>query len=233
VSIAIGQADPASSATTDSRLRALRHKAAGELVVHEIYRSLQGEGTHAGLPCVFIRLTSCHLRCTYCDTRHAFHQGEAIETVDILARVEQLLQPGDLIEVTGGEPLLQEETRPLLGKLADTGHLVLLETSGSLEVLDLKTPGSGEVTANDWSNLDRLQPTDEIKFVVVNRADFEWTVDQVKRHSLHERFPVLVAPAHERVSPADLATWILESGMPLRLQLQLHKQVWGTKTRGV
>lgn len=230
-------------AARQRRLRSIIDRAPGTLVVHEIYRSLQGEGTHAGLPCVFIRLTGCHLRCGYCDTRHAFHEGEVFEIGEVLRRVKAMLRPGDLIELTGGEPLLHDEAIPLLAKLADTGHLVLLETSGAIDtapvdlrvrvILDVKTPGSGEAEANHWPNLHRMREVDEVKFVVVDRPDFDWSLDVVRRQGLAFRCPVLIAPAHGRVEPRDLAEWVLASGLPLRFQLQLHKEVWGAKTRGV
>src|SRR5271157_1531991 len=156
------------------RLRPLQGKAAGTLVIHEIYRSLQGESTFAGLPCVFVRLTACPLRCVYCDTPHAFNQGETMTLDDVVARA--LALGDDLVEITGGEPLLQLEVYPLMSRLVDAGRTVLLETSGAIDtsavdprvrvILDLKTPGSGEVEANVWSNLERLRPTDELKFVL-------------------------------------------------------------------
>src|SRR5579875_1832481 len=162
------------------RLRPLEGKPVGTLLVHEIYRSLQGESTFAGLPCVFIRLTACHLRCVYCDTPHAFSEGRALGLDEIAARAMAL--GDDLVEITGGEPLLQPEVHPLMTRLADAGKTVLLETSGAVDtaavdprvriILDIKTPGSGEVAANIWSNLDRLKPTDEVKLVVRDRADF-------------------------------------------------------------
>lgn len=234
---------PVAGSRHDHRLKPLLAKRAGTLVVHEVYRSLQGEGTWAGLPCVFVRLTACHLRCSYCDTPHAFHGGEPIALEDLAAQVLALARPGDLIEVTGGEPLLQPEVFPLMGRLADSGHLVLLETSGACDIgpvdprvriiLDLKTPGSGEEAANLWENLPKLKATDEVKVVVCDRADFDWTVGHVRSHRLTERCEVLISPAHGRVEPASLADWILESGLPLRLQVQLHKQLWGPDARGV
>jgi 7-carboxy-7-deazaguanine synthase len=232
---------PAPGRTTDLRLKPLEGKPAGSLVVHEIYRSLQGESTFAGLPCVFVRLTACHLRCGYCDTPHAFHQGQTLTLDEVVARALAL---GDrLVEVTGGEPLLQPEALPLMTRLADAGRTVLLETSGALDIgpvdprvhviLDLKTPGSGELEANLWENLARLKPSDEVKFVVCDRADFDWAVAQVRAHHLVDRCPVLLSPVSGRVSPSDLASWILQSGLPLRLQLQLHKILWGPSARGV
>src|SRR5271165_7037458 len=167
------------------RLQPLETKPAGSLLIHEIYRSLQGESTFAGLPCVFIRLTACHLRCVYCDTPHAFHQGETMSLDEVVARALEL--GDDLVEITGGEPLLQDEVYPLMTRLADLGKTVLLETSGAIDtsavdprvhvILDLKTPASGEVAANLWSNVERLRPTDELKFVVCDRADFDWAVN--------------------------------------------------------
>jgi len=223
------------------RLRPLQGKAPGTVVIHEIYRSLQGESTFAGLPCVFVRLTACHLRCVYCDTPHAFNQGEAMRVGDVVART--LALGDDLVEITGGEPLLQPEVHPLMSRLADAGKTVLLETSGALEtsavdprvrvILDLKTPGSGEGEANVWSNLERLKPTDEVKFVLCDRADFDWAVKVVREHRLTELCPVLFSPAFGQVNPTDLAAWILESRLPIRLQLQQHKILWDPKARGV
>ncbi len=223
------------------RLRPLQGKAAGTLVIHEIYRSLQGESTFAGLPCVFARLTACHLRCVYCDTPHAFNQGETMSVDDVVART--LALGDDLVEITGGEPLLQLEVYPLMSRLADAGKTVLLETSGAVDtsavdprvhvILDLKTPGSGEVEANVWSNLKRLRPTDELKFVLCDRADFDWAVNVVREHRLTERCPVLFSAAFGQVSPTELAGWILESHLPIRLQLQQHKILWDPNARGV
>jgi 7-carboxy-7-deazaguanine synthase len=232
---------PAVEPALGHRLRPLLGKPAGSLVVHEIYRSLQGESTFAGLPCVFIRLTACHLRCGYCDTPHAFGQGRAIALDDVVAEALALGDP--LVEVTGGEPLLQPEVLPLLARLADAGRTVLLETSGSLDIapvdarvriiLDLKTPGSGEVEANLWSNLDRLKPIDEVKFVLCDRDDFRWAVEVIRRHRLTERVPVIVGAAHGQVHATELAEWVLASGLPIRLQLQLHKILWEPDRRGV
>jgi 7-carboxy-7-deazaguanine synthase len=223
------------------RLRPLEGKAAGTLVIHEIYRSLQGESTFAGLPCVFVRLTACHLRCVYCDTPHAFNQGETMTLDDVVARA--LALGDDLVEITGGEPLLQPEVYPLMSRLADAGKTVLLETSGAVDtsrvdprvrvILDLKTPGSGEVEANVWSNIERLEPTDELKFVLCDRADFDWAVTVVREHRLTERCPVLFSAAFGQVNPTELAAWILESRLPVRLQLQQHKILWDPNARGV
>lgn len=223
------------------RLEPLRDKPAGSLLIHEIYRSLQGESTFAGLPCVFIRLTACQMRCVYCDTPHAFAQGEFLGLDQVIDRALGL---GDrLIEITGGEPLLQPEVYPLMSRLADLGKTVLLETGGGVDtrlvdprvriILDVKTPGSGEVDANVWSNLDRLKAIDEVKFVLVDRADFDWAVDIVRSREITERCQVLMSVVHGAVDPTELARWILESGLSVRLQLQLHKILWDPKARGV
>jgi 7-carboxy-7-deazaguanine synthase len=232
---------PAPGLTASQRLKPLEGKPAGSLVVHEIYRSLQGESTFAGLPCVFVRLTACHLRCGYCDTPHAFHLGQTLTLDEVVARALALGDP--LVEVTGGEPLLQPEALPLMARLADAGRTVLLETSGALDIspvdprvhviLDVKTPGSGEVAANVWENLARLETGDEVKFVVCDRADFEWAVAQIRAHRLLDRCPVLLSAVSGRVDPTALASWILETGLPLRLQVQLHKILWDPTARGV
>jgi 7-carboxy-7-deazaguanine synthase len=223
------------------RLKPLEGKPAGTLLVHEIYRSLQGESTFAGLPCVFVRLTACHLRCGYCDTPHAFGEGELLELGEVVARALDL--GNELVEITGGEPLLQPEVYPLMARLADAGKTVLLETSGAVDIgavdrrvhviLDIKTPGSGEHSANVWGNLELLKPTDEVKFVVCDRADFDWAARLLRDRRLTERCPVLLSPAFGEVNPTDLAAWILESRLPVRLQLQQHKILWDPNARGV
>jgi 7-carboxy-7-deazaguanine synthase len=225
----------------DHRLKPLEDKPAGSLLIHEIYRSLQGESTFAGLPCIFIRLTACNLRCVYCDTPHAFGQGEVLGVDDVVARALELLD--DLVEITGGEPLLQSEVYALMSRLADAGKTVLLETSGAIDtvavdprvriILDIKTPGSGEVEANWWPNLDRLKPVDEVKVIICDRADFDWAVEVVRRRHLTERCPVLFSASFGQVDPTELAGWILESRLPIRLQLQQHKILWDPNARGV
>jgi 7-carboxy-7-deazaguanine synthase len=223
------------------RLKPLEGKPAGALVVHEIYRSIQGESTHAGLPCVFVRLTACQLRCGYCDTPHAFQEGTIMPLDDVVERAMALGDP--LVEITGGEPLLQPEVLPLMTRLADAGRTVLLETSGACDIgpvdprvrviLDVKTPGSGEVESNLWSNLPLLKPTDEVKFVVCDRADFDWSAARIRELGLAGRCPLLMSGAFGNVSLTELAGWILESRLPLRLQPQLHKLIWDPKARGV
>jgi 7-carboxy-7-deazaguanine synthase len=234
-------APPLAELAHPERLQVLRGKPAGTLLIHEIYRSLQGESTFAGLPCVFIRLTACHLRCVYCDTPHAFAQGEILELEQIVTRALQL---GDnLVEITGGEPLLQPEVYPLMARLADLGKTVLLETSGAIDtcmvdprvriILDVKTPGSGESRANVSSNLGRLRATDEVKFVVCDRADFDWSTEVIRTHRLHQVCPVLLSAAFGQVNPTELAGWVLETRLPVRLQLQQHKILWDPAARGV
>jgi 7-carboxy-7-deazaguanine synthase len=223
------------------RLAPLKGLEPGHLVVHEIYRSIQGESAYAGLPCVFVRLTGCHLRCTWCDTPHAFTQGERMTRAEAVEKVLTFDCP--LVELTGGEPLLQPDAVPLMTELADAGKTVLLETSGANDVsavdprvhvvMDLKCPDSGECDANYWPNLDHLKPTDEIKFVVASRRDWDWTVETVRRHGLDRRFKLLVSGVFGAVGSAELVQWVLESGVNARFQLQLHKYVWDPKARGV
>jgi 7-carboxy-7-deazaguanine synthase len=223
------------------RLALLHDKPAGRLLIHEIYRSVQGESTFAGLPSVFVRLAVCDARCRWCDTPHAFTQGEPWTPDAIIERVLGYRCP--LVEITGGEPLLQEEVFPLMSRLADAGLTVLLETSGAHAVdrvdarvhiiMDLKCPDSGECEGNHWPNLDRLKPTDQIKFVVASRRDFEWAAETIRAHQLDRRFVVLLSPAFGLVTPLDLADWLLASGLQVRMQLQLHKYVWDPKARGV
>jgi len=211
------------------------------LRVNEIFHSLQGESTQAGRPCTFVRLTGCPLRCTYCDTAYAFHDGEWMTLAAVLEAVAS--HPARLVEVTGGEPLAQPGAIPLLHALVDAGYEVLLETSGALpigavpagvrRIVDLKTPGSGEVERNDWSNLQQLRPGDEIKFVIGSRADYEWAHAVAHEHRLHERVPVLVSPVWEAGVARDLAAWVLSDGWPVRFQMQLHKWIWPGVERGV
>lgn len=223
------------------RLALLRTKTPGSLFIHEIYRSLQGESTFAGLPCVFVRTTVCGQRCTWCDTPHAFAEGTEMSVAEVLRRVEELVCP--LVELTGGEPLLQVETRSLMTALADAGHTVLLETGGAEDVsdvdrrvhiiMDLKCPDSGEWERNRWTNLDHLKPSDEIKFVIASRRDFDWTAETIRAHRLDQRFTVLLSAVFGHVTPADLAAWLLDSRLNVRMQLQMHKVIWDPKARGV
>jgi len=228
-------------APTAQRVALLQGGPPGQLLIHELYRSLQGESTFVGLPCVFVRLAVCDARCRWCDTPHAFTQGEWLPVDTVLDRA--LCFDCPLVEVTGGEPLLQPDVLPLMARLADAGRTVLLETSGAHDVgpvdprvhiiLDLKCPDSGECEHNFWPNLDRLKATDQIKFVIASRRDFDWAVDVVRRHGLDRRFIVLFSPAYGLVEPIELAGWLLASGLHVRMQLQMHKYVWDPKARGV
>lgn len=212
----------------------------GLLAVHEIYRTLQGETSHVGLPCVMLRLTGCPLRCAWCDTTHAYEEG-ALETVDAVA-ARALAFGIPLICVTGGEPLAQRATLPLLERLCDAGGTVLLETSGALDVsrvdervrriVDVKCPGSGMHERNRWANLDLLRPHDEVKFVLAGRADYEYAREVVRRHDLPSRCGVLFGAVFGSLAPAELAAWILEDGLRVRLQLQIHKILWDPGLRG-
>jgi len=209
--------------------------------INEIFFSIQGESRYAGQPCVFIRTTGCNLRCHWCDTAYAFDEGAEMEIAAILDRVRDFRC--DLIELTGGEPLLQKETPLLMKKLLDEGYRVLIETGGSLDIgvldpravviMDLKCPGSGMSHTMRWENLKRLKPTDEIKFVIGDRTDYLWAKETVDQHALAERHPVLFAPVFGAMEPRRLASWILEDGLKVQLQLQLHKYIWDPEMRGV
>ncbi len=223
------------------RIDPLKNLRPGELLLNELYRSIQGESTFAGLPCVFVRTAVCNLRCRWCDTPYAFNKGETFSRADVLAKVLSFQTP--LVEITGGEPLLQDDVMPLMAELCELGKTVLLETSGSISVrpvdprvhiiMDLKCPDSGECERNVWSNLDVLKRSDEVKFVVASRRDWDWTVDTVTQHDLATRFTVQVSAAFGAVALRQLAEWILESGLNVRMQLQAHKYIWDPKTRGV
>ncbi len=208
--------------------------------VTEIFFSVQGEGTRAGLPCAFVRFTGCDLRCGYCDTAYAFHGGEDRSQEEILAALAAY--PTRLVLLTGGEPMLQKELPALARALLARGWEVLIETHGQrpldalppevVRIVDVKTPGSGEV-ARDLGYLDRLAPHDEVKFVVTSREDFDWSLAVVRGRGLEGRVNVLFSPVWDRVAPRELAAWVLESGVRARLSLQLHKVIWGAETRGV
>jgi len=212
------------------------------LVVNEIFYSVQGESTYAGRPCVFVRLTACDLRCSWCDTPYAFHEGTKRPVEDVLVDVDRFDCP--LVEVTGGEPLLQEDVYPLLQALIDRGKTVLLETGGHrstarvpapvVTILDIKCPGSGEAARTDWANLDRLRAHDEVKFVIRDRADYEFARDAIARHGLAERAAAIhLSPVHGVLDSRILSEWVLADHLPVRVQLQLHKYIWSPETRGV
>ncbi len=211
------------------------------LKVNEIFYSIQGESTHAGRPCVFVRLTYCNLRCTYCDTEYAFYRGSERSIDEILEEVGAYRCR--LVEVTGGEPLIQRETTQLLERLLEEGYEVLLETSGAWPIehvpdrvriiMDFKTPGSGMVASNRWQNLQHLDSDDEIKFVVCDRADYEWARGVIGEHDLTARHSVLLSPSHGELDPRLLSEWVLTDGLPVRVQLQIHKFIWSPSARGV
>lgn len=223
------------------RVALLQDKPAGQLLIHEIYRSIQGESTFAGLPCVFVRLAVCDSRCVWCDSPHAFNRGDLLAVDEVLRRVEDYRGP--LVEITGGEPLLQAEVLPLMTRLADRGRTVLLETSGAHDVtpvdrrvhiiMDLKCPDSGECAGNRWTNLEVLKPSDQIKLVIASRNDFDWAADAIRTHRLDQRFTILVSSVFEAVQPVELAEWLLAAELNVRLQLQLHKYIWDPQARGV
>jgi 7-carboxy-7-deazaguanine synthase len=208
-----------------------------KLKIHEIFYSLQGESSRVGLPTVFVRLTGCPMRCVYCDTAYAFSGGSNMEISDILTKVAQ--HGTKYVTVTGGEPLAQKGCFVLLTALCDAGYSVSLETGGAIDItpvdarvsviLDVKTPESGEVENNVWSNLTHLKPTDEVKFVLCSRADYDWAKEILIAHQITNKCPVLFSPVYSQVSPTDLAQWVLADKLPVRMQVQLHKILWGEK----
>jgi 7-carboxy-7-deazaguanine synthase len=217
------------------------------LRVTEIFHSIQGESTWIGLPCTFIRLTGCPLRCVWCDTEYAFHGGALMSLDDILHRVQEIGTP--VVEITGGEPLVHRNAFVLAERLLDAGYTVLVETSGAVDIapldprahriMDLKCPGSGESGRNLWSNLDHLTGRDELKFVIAGRADYEWARDVVRQRGLDRRLgegtlrAILFSPVWDGVDLVDLSAWILEDRLPVRFQVQLHKVIWGPDVQGV
>lgn len=213
------------------------------MAVTEIFFSIQGESTRAGRPCVFVRFTGCDLRCGYCDTAYAFHGGKKWSREEILAEVAR--HPTRYVTLTGGEPLLQKELPELARELVERGYEVAIETHGQarwdrlpaevIKIVDVKTPGSGEqATEEHLSWLKTLGPKDELKFVITSEEDFRWSAEVVRRYELEGRFAALLfSPTHGKVSPKDLAEWLLASGLQARLQMQLHKLIWGADVRGV
>jgi 7-carboxy-7-deazaguanine synthase len=212
------------------------------LTINEIFHSIQGESSFAGQPCVFVRLTACDLRCSWCDTPYAFYEGRKMSVDDVVADVES--RGCELVEVTGGEPLLQQDVYPLMQRLIDSGKTVLIETGGHrsiakvpegvIRIMDVKCPGSGESTKNDWSNLPLLTKRDEVKFVIADRVDYDYARDILARERLAERCGgVLFSPVHGVLDPRQLAEWVLADRLPVRVQLQVHKYIWSPETRGV
>ncbi len=211
------------------------------LKVNEIFYSIQGESNFAGLPCLFIRLTGCNLRCRYCDTKYAYQEGEELSLAEIQQKVNQY--QCDLIEITGGEPLLQPETIKLANSLIEQGKRVLVETNGTqnidllpepiIRIMDIKCPGSGEFDKIDWNNIDRIRVNDNVKFVISHRKDFDWAVRTVQKYNLLTRSTVLFSPAFGILDPQNLAEWILQVSLPIRVQLQLHKYIWDPNKKGI
>lgn len=211
------------------------------LKINEIFYSIQGESTFAGRPCIFVRLTYCNLRCTYCDTEYAFHEGEERTLQQIMQEIKEYAC--DLVEITGGEPLIQKNVYPLMTNLADAGYTVLLETGGHLNIaqvdprvrriVDIKCPSSGESDKVHWDNIALLTDLDEVKFVIGDREDYEWAKAILEKYNLNERCPVLFAPVFGQLKNKHLAEWILEDRLNVRFQLQMHKYIWPPEQRGV
>lgn len=211
------------------------------LKVNEIYLSVQGESSYTGLPCVFIRLTGCNLRCIWCDTAYAFYEGKSMSIDEIVGKVKNF--GVKLIEITGGEPLMQENVYPLMNGLIEKGFQVLLETGGSLslekvprdiiKIMDIKCPGSGEHKNNNLDNLKFLETKDEVKFVILNRHDYEWSRDLIHKYKIHEIAHILISPVYDKLELKEIVKWILEDKLPVRLQTQLHKAIWDENTIGV
>ena len=211
------------------------------LKINEIYYSVQGESTKAGLPCVFVRLTFCNLRCTYCDTEYAFFEGKDLNIAEIVAKIKEF--NCSLVEITGGEPLVQEECNPLMKKLADLGYEVLLETGGSLTVkdvdprvkiiMDLKTPSSGMMKKNRYENIEFIKDSDEIKFVIGSRDDYLWSKEILTKYELDKKCEILFSVVFGKLLPIELVNWILEDNLNVRFQLQMHKIIWKPEERGV
>ena len=211
------------------------------LKVNEIYHSIQGESSKSGLPCVFVRLTYCNLRCAYCDTEYAFYEGNERSIEEIISEVKKY--NCNLVEVTGGEPLVQEESLELLKRLCDEGFDVMLETGGSLSikevdervmiVMDLKCPSSKMEKKNLYENINFLKPTDELKFVIGNREDYEWSKEIISRYDLHNKCEILFSVVFDELEPVSLVNWIIEDKLDVRYQLQMHKYIWHPETKGV
>jgi 7-carboxy-7-deazaguanine synthase len=209
--------------------------------INEIYKSIQGESTYAGLPCVFVRLTYCNLRCTYCDTAYAFYEGQEMGVEQVIQGIRNC--DCSLVEITGGEPLLQKEVYPLMDRLIADGFAVLLETGGSIDIgevhpnvikiMDLKCPSSGESEKNRYDNIPKLQAHDEIKFVIGNRDDYLWSRDIIRTHHLEGKYRILFSTVFDTLRPSDLVKWILEDKLNVRFQLQMHKYIWSPEKHGV
>jgi len=211
------------------------------LKVNEIFKSIQGESSHTGLPCVFVRLTGCNLRCAWCDTEHAFYEGKRMTVGDVVSAVENL--GISLVEITGGEPLMQKEVILLMQSLLEKDYTVMLETGGSLptdkvpeqviKIMDFKCPGSGEESKNNYGNLRDMTLKDELKFVILDRADYDWSRKILEKYAIHKKTQVLFSPVYEKLDLKDLTKWVLEDNLPVRIQTQLHKVIWSKDAIGV
>jgi len=212
-----------------------------KIKINEIFYSIQGESSYAGLPCVFVRFTFCNLRCSYCDTEYAFYDGKELTIDEIIKQVEQY--GCHLVEITGGEPLIQENIHPLIQELFNNNYEVLLETGGHVDIgqidkrvkiiLDIKCPSSGESKKNLWSNLDKLNSSTEIKFVIGDKNDFDWAVSIVDKYQIIQKNKILFSPVFGKLENKKLANWMLESKLPIRMQLQMHKYIWDPNKKGV
>jgi 7-carboxy-7-deazaguanine synthase len=212
-----------------------------KLKVNEIYYSIQGESSYTGLPCIFIRLTYCNLRCTYCDSEYTFHDGNNMSINDILETIKQY--SCKLVEVTGGEPLVQKECITLLKKLVDLDYEVLLETSGSLtikdvpkqviNIIDFKCPSSGMKKKNHWDNINYLKPNDEVKFIIEDREDYEWAKMKIRQYNLNKKSKILMSPSYNKIEEKEIVDWILKDNLNVKFQIQLHKIIWKDTDKGV
>ena len=212
-----------------------------KLKINEIFHSIQGESSYTGLPCIFIRLTYCNLRCSYCDTEYAFYEGSDMTVKEILDKIKQYST--NLVMVTGGEPLIQDGSIKLMTQLLQNKYDVMLETSGSLsldkvpkdviKIVDFKCPSSKMMNKNDWTILNDINKTDEIKFVIGNREDYDWSKDMIKNYNLNKICPILFSPVYDKINMEDLSKWILDDGIKVRLQIQLHKHIWDADKKGV
>jgi len=212
-----------------------------KLKINEIYYSIQGESSYMGKPCIFIRLTYCNLRCSYCDSEYTFHEGNDMTINEIINKIQNY--PCKLVEVTGGEPLFQEECINLLKKLVNLEYHVLLETSGSLStkdvpkkvvnIIDFKCPTSNMKKKNDWENINYLKSSDEVKFVIGNREDYEWAKEKIEQYDITSKCSVLMSPSYKQIEPKTITEWILKDNLDVRFQIQLHKEIWSDKEQGV
>ena len=212
-----------------------------KLKINEIYYSIQGESSYTGLPCIFIRLTYCNLRCTYCDSEYTFHDGNNMSINDILETIRQY--SCKLVEVTGGEPLVQKECITLLKKLVDLDYEVLLETSGSLtikdvpkqviNIIDFKCPSSGMKKKNHWDNINYLKPNDEVKFIIEDREDYEWAKMKIRQYNLNKKSKILMSPSYNKIEEKEIVDWILKDNLNVKFQIQLHKIIWKDTDKGV